>query len=95
MKKLLKSIKLDNEEKEILDAYESGEFVSIFSEEEKKKLIDAAATTMQKNKNINIRLTSKDLLKLKAKAVERGIPYQTIVASLVHQYTEGKLKVEL
>ena len=56
--------------------------------------MEAAIATVQKNKNINIRLSSKDLLKLKAKSVEKGIPYQTIISSLVHQYAEGKIKIK-
>ena len=95
MKNIKIDLQLDKEEKEILEAYEQKEFISIFSEEEKQKLINGAALTMNKNRNINIRLSSKDLLKLKSKASERGLPYQTLVASLIHQYNEGKIKPEL
>ena len=60
----------------------------------RKNLWEAAVVTVQKNKNINIRLSSKDLLKLKTKSIEKRIPYQTIISSLVHQYTEGKIKID-
>lgn len=84
---------LDKEERELLDAYNKGEFKSVpHFEEEKKKYIAAARATLNKTKNINIRLTERDLYKLKAKAMERGLPYQTLVSSVLHQYTNGRIK---
>lgn len=84
---------LDEEEKEILEAYERGNFKSIPNlEEEKQKLVAAARATLNKNRNINIRISERDLHKLKAKATERGLPYQTLVSSVLHQYTNGRIK---
>lgn len=81
---------LTNEEQEILSAVENGEFVSISNfEEEKKKFQTIARTTLNKTKNINIRLSEKDLARLKRKAIEEGIPYQTLASSILHKYSSG------
>ena len=84
---------LDEEEKELLDAYNRGEFESVPNfEEEKQKLVAAARATLNKNRNINIRISEIDLHKIKAKAAERGLPYQTLVSSVLHQYSNDKVK---
>lgn len=84
---------LDEEERELLDAYNKGDFKSVPNlEEEKQKLVAAARATLNKNRNINIRISEKDLLKIKAKASEKGLPYQTLVSSVLHQYSNGKIK---
>jgi predicted DNA binding CopG/RHH family protein len=84
------------EEQEILEAYEKGELIPVENEDEKKKeLIDAAKNTMTKTKRISIRLSEQDLERLKTKAVETGIPYQTLIGSLVHQYATGRLTVHI
>lgn len=84
---------LDKEEREILDAFEAGEL---------KKSKGASATQKQhkhyaeamfrKDARINIRLPSKDLRSLQKKALAEGIPYQTLVASVLHKYVEGRLR---
>jgi len=85
---------LDKGEKEILDAYNSGEFKSVPNlEQEKKRYQEIARATSKKNKNINIRIVEKDLLKLKARAAAKGLPYQTLVSSVLHQYANNKMKV--
>lgn len=77
---------LDQEETEILEAYERGEYVSVPDlEARKKELQQIARNTMKKTRNINIRLTERDLYKLKAKAMEEGIPYQTLASSILHK----------
>lgn len=84
---------LDKEERELLDAYNKGEFKSVSNlEEEKQKLAAIARATLNKNRNINIRITEKDLLKLKARAAAKGLPYQTLVSSVLHQYSNYKIK---
>ncbi|MBI1961199.1 MAG: antitoxin [Parcubacteria group bacterium] len=84
---------LDAEEKELLDAYNKGEFKSVPNlEEEKQKLVAAARATMAKKRNINIRISERDLHKIKTKAAEKGLPYQTLVSSVLHQYSNGKVK---
>lgn len=84
----MKYYELDSEEKQILRDFDNNEFVPLEDEGKLKKLYQRyARTTLQKTKNINIRLSEKDLYKLKAKAAKEGIPYQTLAASLLHQAT--------
>lgn len=79
---------LDPEEQELLDAYENGEFESVPDLKARKKEVQAVARhTMNKTRNINIRLTERDLYRLKAKAIEEGIPYQTLASSILHKST--------
>lgn len=85
----MKYYDLDAEEQQILDDYESGEFVAVPNfEQEKKRFVAAAKATLNKTRNINIRLSERDLFKLKAKAIEEGIPYQTLAASILHKSTK-------
>jgi predicted DNA binding CopG/RHH family protein len=85
-----------SEEREIIEAYEKGELIAVDNREEKKKeLIEAAWNTMPKTKRISIRLSEQDLERLRTKARETGVPYQTIIGSLVHQYATGRLTVQL
>ena len=88
----MKKYTLTPEEQEILDAYDRGEFESVENVEEfKQKIILAAKNSSAKNKTINIRLSSKSLHDLKVKAVEEGIPYQTLAASVIHKYINNSL----
>ncbi len=83
----MKYFELTKEEEEILKAVEAGEFKRVKNfEQAKKDAIAAAKNTIKKSKNINLRLSEKDLSKLKAKAMEEGIPYQTLAASVLHKY---------
>ncbi|VAX06680.1 conserved hypothetical protein [hydrothermal vent metagenome] len=87
----MKKIKLDKEEQEILDAYESGEFESVMTDERKKSIEQTAAATFKKDKRINIRLSGRDLSAIQRRASKEGIPYQTLVASILHKYVSGSL----
>ena len=79
---------LDAEERALYESFENGEFVPVANqEEEKAKAMAAAKATLNKTRNINIRLSERDLYKLKAKAVEEGIPYQTLASSILHKST--------
>jgi predicted DNA binding CopG/RHH family protein len=83
--------KLDSEEKEILDDYEKDEFVEIPEMNSQiKKHVEYAKATFRKDKRINIRISQKDLESIQRKALEEGIPYQTLVSSLIHKYISGK-----
>lgn len=85
----MKYFELTKEEKKILEDVEKGKFVSVPNlEKAKSDAIAAARNTLNKTKNINIRLSEKDLQKLKAKAVETGIPYQTLVSSVLHRFAD-------
>ena len=84
---------LDDQERDIRDAIEKGKLASVSDEEElKEKLIRAARTTIAKNRHISIRLSERDLMWLRTKALELGMPYQTLIGSILHQYAEGKVK---
>jgi predicted DNA binding CopG/RHH family protein len=77
---------LSDEEREVYDAVENGEYVSVPNPKvEKTKAQAAAKATLNKTRNINIRLSERDLYKLKAKAIEEGIPYQTLASSILHK----------
>ena len=84
----MKYFELAKEEQKILKAVEAGEFKSVRNlKQAKKNAVYAARNTLSKTRNINIRLSDKDLQKIKALAVEKGLPYQTFISSLLHQYS--------
>jgi len=84
------SVPLDSEEQEILDSFERGEWKSVDNLEEELKLAqEIAANTlraMRKNKRINIRISEYDLALIREKAMKEGLPYQTLIASILHKY---------
>lgn len=80
----------DADEFEVLDAYESGKLKPIASKAELQRLRAAARATAIKDKRVNIRLSAVDLLDIQAKALEEGMPYQTLIASVLHNYVTGK-----
>jgi predicted DNA binding CopG/RHH family protein len=82
---------LDKEEKELIESIEKGEWKTI-NKKEHAKYISAADESLKKSKRINIRLSSKDLHDVQLKAIEEGLPYQTLITSLIHKYVSGKLK---
>ena len=85
--------KLDKEEKELLKSYENDEWRSIKDFAKRKiEYIKYARYIAAKNKRINIRLSERDLASLKAKSLEEGMPYQTLVTSVIHRYVSGKFK---
>ena len=83
--------KLDPYELEVLEAYESGKLKSIASKAELQRMRTAARATAIKDKRVNIRLSSADLLDIQARALAEGMPYQTLIASVLHKYAAGKL----
>lgn len=86
----MKIYQLDPEEEQILKAFEEGKVVRVKNfDKEKKMLEEAARNTSNKARNINIRLSEKDLQKLKVKATEDGIPYQTLVSSVLHRFVNS------
>lgn len=80
------------EEKEILDALESG---ALQLEKPSRKLLSdlkkASENTFKKDRRINVRLSSHDLLGIQRKALQKGLPYQALISGLIHQYVEGDL----
>ena len=84
--------KLDRYEREILGAYEKGALVSV--QPTKTQLAafrDAARATFIKSRRVNIRLSAADLMDIQARAYEEGVPYQTLIASVLHKYVSGRL----
>lgn len=83
--------KIDDYELEILNAYENGQLVSVANKDELARFKAAARATAIKDCRINIRLSSSDLSDIQVKALEEGIPYQTLIASILHKYVTGRL----
>ena len=83
--------KLDDFENELLRDFEQGNLKSIApSKAELSKFKAAATATFLKEKRINIRLSSPDLMDIQARALEEGMPYQTLIASILHKFVSGK-----
>ena len=82
-----------NTEKELKKTIENDEWQSVSNLSEMKKQFKAAAkNTLLKDQRMNIRIAQRDLEGLKTKALEEGMPYQTLVSSILHKYVTGKLK---
>lgn len=79
-------------EDDILSSYDSGEWKSVANlDDETARYASSAAATLTKDKRINIRLSSRDLEDIQMRAAEEGMPYQTLIASIVHKYASGRL----
>jgi hypothetical protein len=84
---------LDRFEREILGAYEKGTLISARpTKAQIAAFREAARATFVKNKRVNIRLSASDLMDLQARAYEEGVPYQTLIASVLHKYVIGRLR---
>ncbi len=88
----MSKVNLKKDEKDLLKAFESGEFKSKLSKKRKEFLQSAAEETFKKDKRINIRISSRDLESIQRRALEEGIPYQTLVSSILHKYVSGSFK---
>lgn len=86
-----KEVYFDQEEKELMESIERGEWRPL-PEKEKKEVVDrlstAAKNSLAKNRTVSLRLSERDLRKLKERAAEEGIPYQTLLSSLIHKYVK-------
>ena len=89
MNKKMKKIKLDGYEKEILEAYEDGRLIVT---EPMADYRTTAENTLKKNKKINIRISENDLTALQRRAAREGIPYQTLIGSILHKFVTGLIK---
>ncbi len=86
------SYPLDAEEREILAQFESGKLKpASIAETELVAAVEAARNTFKKTKRVNLRMTERDLLLARGRAREEGIPYQTLLASVIHKYLSGLL----
>lgn len=88
-------MKHDNEEKYILDVLENGDMaLSAPSAEEMESIKSAAKNTFKKDKRVTIRLYEHDFIGIQKKALEMGVPYQTLISGLIHRYVEGNVKIK-
>ena len=84
--------KLDKYEKEIIESYEKNEWNSVKDASQRmKKYQELAKVHLKKEKRINIRISEKDLEDIQRKAITQGLPYQTLIASIIHKYNSGLL----
>jgi predicted DNA binding CopG/RHH family protein len=85
-------MKMDKEEREILEAYDKGKLkLSSPSQKERDKIQSTAEQTFRKDRRVTIRLYDHDLKGVQKKAMEKGMPYQTLISAMIHQYVEGDL----
>ena len=85
-------VELDEEEREILEAYERGETVPVPDMEARiAEYQEAARNFFRKDRRVNIRISNRDILALQEIAQEEGLPYQTLMASILHKYVTGRL----
>ena len=85
-------MKLNKEEKELLKSVENGEWRQIPNfKKEAKRYQEKARETLKKNKRVNIRMTERDLVQIQKKAIDEGLPYQTLISSVLHKYINGHL----
>lgn len=82
----MKYFELEKEEIDVLGEVERGEWKSVKTAAEKLRYQKYITSALRKTKNINIRLSEDDLLRIRAKALEEGIPYQTYISSLIHKH---------
>ncbi len=81
---------LDKYEKELLDSFERNEWKSVPNLSKKKaELKEYARDTIRKNKRVNIRISERDLNELQRIAIREGLPYQTLISSILHKYVNG------
>jgi len=85
---------LDKDEMELARSIENDEWVSDLTKKERKQYEEYARYSLNKQKRINIRMNERDLRKIRAKAIEEGIPYQSLIAMLIHKYNEGKVSID-
>lgn len=81
---------LDKEEKDLIASIDKGEWKPV-KKREHEKYVRAAAASLKKDARINVRLSRKDLHDVQIQAIKEGIPYQTLISSLIHKYVSGRL----
>lgn len=83
---------LNKEERNILESFENDEWQSVSDLDKRKSTLKRyAKNTLLKNKRVNIRITERDMTELRKRAVEEGLPYQTLISSILHKYINGSL----
>ncbi len=81
----------DHDESDLLQAFEQGQLKSVATKSELARFKATARATALKDRRVNIRLSSGDLSDIQVKALEEGVPYQTLIASVLHKYVTGPL----
>ena len=85
-------LELDAEERDLQESYERGEWKSVANlDDEIRRHQEYARATLRKDKRVNIRISGRDLEAIQKRAIEEGIPYQTLIASVLHKYLSGRL----
>ncbi len=84
--------RLDKDERNLVASLERGEWTSVRDAKAIRRYLESARRTLRKNRRINIRLSQQDLEALQMRALQEGIPYQTLVSSVLHRYVAGRLK---
>ena len=84
--------KLNRDDQELLETFEAGEYKSDLTDERRTQLVKLAGEAIRKDKRINIRISSRDLEALQRRAIEEGLPYQSLVSSVLHKYVSGGFK---
>jgi predicted DNA binding CopG/RHH family protein len=79
-------------ERDLLADYEAGSLKSVATKSELAQIKAAARATATKDRRVNIRLSSGDLRDIQARALQEGMPYQTLIASILHKYVAGRLE---
>ena len=88
----MSEIRLDRDEAEVLAGYEAGEWRTVEGwQGEAERYREYARATFAKDRRVNIRMSGKDLERIQKRALEEGIPYQTLIASVLHKYVSGRL----
>jgi predicted DNA binding CopG/RHH family protein len=83
----------ETDDKAILESVERGEWRSVSkAKAEKKRYSGYARAALRKDKRINIRISEQDLTLIQKKAMEEGLPYQTLISSVLHKYVAGRLR---
>ena len=85
-------MKLSKQEKEVAESVERGDWRSVRGVKKQiKRYQEYAKATVRKDKRVNIRMSEKDLIRIRKKAMEEGLPYQTLISSVLHRYVNGRL----
>jgi predicted DNA binding CopG/RHH family protein len=85
-------MKLNKQEKEIVESVERGDWRSVQGiKKQIKRYRKYAEATVRKDKRVNIRMSEKDLIRIRKKAMEEGLPYQTLISSVLHRYANNRL----
>ncbi|MDO8609115.1 MAG: CopG family antitoxin [bacterium] len=96
MKKFDEFAPLDDYEKDLIKAIENDEFVEVPNQKEEiAKAISYAKNMLKKDKRVTLRVAKEDLEKIQARAIKSGIPYQTLINSLIRQYVNGQINLHI